>query len=70
MKKSSFAATVALALVLAGCSGKDVYKRQLASVGWYGFHTQYWFSGDSTFVAEVYPKAVSYTHLIWFTVSL
>ena len=30
--------------------------QMLASVGWYGFHTQYWFSGDSTFVAEVYPN--------------
>ena len=34
--------------------------QMLASVGWYGFHTQYWFSGDSTFVAEVYPKVQRY----------
>ncbi len=34
--------------------------QSLASVGWYGFHTQYWFSGDSSFVAEAYPKVERY----------
>ncbi len=34
--------------------------QMLASVGRYGFHTQYWFSGDSTFVAEVILKVERY----------
>ena len=36
--------------------------QSLASVGWYGFYTQYWFSGDSSFVAETYPRVHKYLH--------
>ena len=46
--------------VPAGNRISELPLQMLASVGWYGFHTQYWFSGDSSFVADVYPKVERY----------
>ena len=46
--------------VPAGNRAAELPLQMLASVGWYGFHTQYWFSGDSSFVAEIYPKVERY----------
>lgn len=46
--------------VPAGNRASELPLQSLASVGWYGFYTQYWFSGDSSFVAEVYPKVERY----------
>ena len=37
----------------------------LASVGWYGFYTQYYYSGDSSFVAPVYDRLHRYLHEVW-----
>lgn len=37
----------------------------LASVGWYGFYTQYYYSGDSSFVAPVYDRLHRYLHDVW-----
>lgn len=48
--------------VPAGNRVSELPLQMLASVGWYGFHTQYWFSGDSSFVAQVYPRVHRYLH--------
>jgi len=37
----------------------------LASVGWYGFYTQYYYSGDSSFVAGIYDRMHHYLHEVW-----
>lgn len=37
----------------------------LASVGWYGFHDFYYYSGDSSFVATVYSPVRKYLHEVW-----
>lgn len=36
--------------------------QMLTAIGWYGFYTYYYFSGDSSFVAEVYPAVRRYLH--------
>lgn len=48
--------------VPAGNWGKELPLQMLASIGWYGFYTQYFFSGDSSFVADVYPAMRKYLH--------
>lgn len=48
--------------VPAGNRAVELPLQMLASVGWYGFRTQYWFSGDSSFVAGVYPGVRRYLH--------
>lgn len=47
--------------------GKELPLQMLASVGWYGFHTQYYYSADSTWVADVYPAVKKYLHTVWQT---
>ncbi len=37
----------------------------LASVGWYGFYTYYYYSGDKSFVASVYDRIQRYLHVAW-----
>lgn len=37
----------------------------LASVGWYGFHTYYFYSGDKSFIASVYDRLQRYLHVAW-----
>lgn len=39
--------------------------QMLASVGYYGFRTYYYFSGDSTFVPKVYNQMKRYLHDVW-----
>ena len=41
--------------------------QMLASVGYYGFYTQYFFSGDSSFVPLVYDRLKIYLHDVWKT---
>lgn len=44
---------------------KELPIQMLASVGWYGFHDFYWYSGDDSFVADVYPAVHRYLHEVW-----
>lgn len=44
---------------------KELPLQMLASVGWYGFYTQYYYSGDSSFVADVYDRVHRYLHEVW-----
>ncbi len=46
----------------AGNWNKELPLQMLASVGWYGFYTQYFFSGDSTFVSDIYSGLHRYLH--------
>lgn len=39
--------------------------QMLASVGWYGFHNFYFYSGDSSFIPYVYDKVHKYLHEVW-----
>ncbi len=39
--------------------------QMLASVGYYGFHTYYFYSGDSTFIPAVYDRMHRYLHEVW-----
>lgn len=45
--------------------GRELPLQMLASVGYYGFYTQYFFSGDSSFVAPVYDRLHRYLHEVW-----
>ncbi len=49
----------------AGNWRKELPIQMLASVGYYGFHTYYYFSGDSTFIPLVYDKMKRYLHDVW-----
>ena len=51
--------------VPAGNWTKELPLQMLASVGWYGFYTQYYYSGDSSFVAPVYDRLHRYLHDVW-----
>ena len=51
--------------VPAGNWTKELPLQMLASVGWYGFYTQYYYSGDSTFVPAVYDRMHCYLHETW-----
>ncbi len=44
---------------------KELPLQMLASVGWYGFHTQYYYSGDSSFVPHIYDRMRYYLHGVW-----
>ena len=46
---------------------KELPLQMLASVGWYGFYTHYFYSGDSSFVAEIYDGMHRYLHEVWQT---
>lgn len=46
---------------------KELPLQMLASVGWYGFYTQYFYSADSSFVAGVYDRMHRYLHDVWQT---
>ncbi|MEG1729496.1 MAG: alpha-L-rhamnosidase C-terminal domain-containing protein [Bacteroidaceae bacterium] len=39
--------------------------QMLASVGWFGFYTQYYYGGDSTFVDTSYKAVNRYLHSTW-----
>lgn len=46
---------------------KELPLQMLASVGWYGFYTQGYYSGKDDFVAEIYPSLKKYLHEVWQT---
>ena len=48
-----------------GVGTSELPLQMLASIGWYGFYTQYFYSGDSSFVAEVYEPVHRYLHQVW-----
>ncbi|MDD4116396.1 MAG: alpha-L-rhamnosidase C-terminal domain-containing protein, partial [Massilibacteroides sp.] len=56
---------VIYAPVPAGNWFKELPLQMLASVGWYGFYTQYYYSADSSFVAPVYDRLRTYLHRVW-----
>ena len=48
--------------VPAGNWARELPLQTLASVGWYGFYTQYYYSGDSSFIATIYDRLHRYLH--------
>jgi len=44
---------------------KELPLQMLASVGWYGFYTQYFYSGDSSFVPVIYDRMRHYLQDVW-----
>lgn len=48
-----------------GVGTSELPLQMLASVGWYGFYTQYYYSGDSSFVKDVYDRVHRYLHDVW-----
>lgn len=58
---------VLFAPVPAGNWDRELPLQMLASVGWYGFHTQYYYSGDSSFVPVIYDRLHRYLHEVWQT---
>lgn len=44
---------------------KELPLQMLASVGWYGFYTQYFYSADSSFVSVIYDRLHRYLHDVW-----
>ena len=49
----------------AGNWSRELPLQSLALVGWYGFYTQYFYSGDSSFVASIYDGMHRYLHEHW-----
>ncbi|MDR0795925.1 MAG: glycoside hydrolase, partial [Tannerella sp.] len=49
----------------AGNWHKELPLQMLASVGWYGFYTQYFYSADSSFIPEIYDRLHRYLHDVW-----
>jgi alpha-L-rhamnosidase len=43
----------------------ELPSQMLASVGWYGLRTQYFYSADSSFVPAVYDRMKRYLHEVW-----
>ncbi len=46
-----------------GTWARELPMQMLASVGWYGFWTYYWYSGDAETIREVYPAVRDYLSL-------
>lgn len=44
---------------------RELPLQMLASVGLYGFYTQYFYSADSSFVADIYEPLHRYLHEVW-----
>ena len=44
---------------------KELPLQMLASVGWYGFYTQYYYSADSSFIPVIYDRLRKYLHQVW-----
>ncbi len=53
--------------VPAGNWFKELPLQMLASVGWYGFYTHYYYSADSSFVPVIYDRLNRYLHDVWKT---
>ena len=49
----------------AGNWNRELPLQMLASVGWYGFYTQYYYSADSSFVPVIYDRLHRYLHEVW-----
>jgi len=49
----------------AGNWNRELPLQMLASVGWYGFYTQYFYSADSSFVPVIYDRLRKYLHEVW-----
>ena len=49
----------------AGNYNRELPLQMLASVGWYGFYTQYFYSADSSFVPMIYDRLHRYLHEVW-----
>ena len=44
---------------------KELPMQILNSIGWYGYRNYWYYSGDDSFVAEVYPAIRKYLHEVW-----
>ena len=44
---------------------RELAQQSLASVGWFGFHNYWFYSGDSSVIPEVYPAVHKYLHECW-----
>ncbi len=51
----------------AGNWNRELPLQMLASVGWYGFYTYYYYSADSSFVPVIYDRLRTYLHQVWKT---
>jgi len=51
--------------VPAGNWHKELPLQMLASVGWYGFYIQYFYSADSSFIPVIYDRLRRYLHEVW-----
>jgi alpha-L-rhamnosidase len=51
--------------VPAGNWARELPLQTLAAVGWYGFYTQYYYSGDSSFISTIYDRLHRYLHDVW-----
>ncbi|MDL2305559.1 glycoside hydrolase [Bacteroides sp. OttesenSCG-928-D19] len=51
--------------VPAGNWNRELPLQILASVGWYGFYTQYFYSADSSFIPVIYDRLHKYLHEVW-----
>ena len=49
----------------AGNWNRELPLQMLASVGWYGFYTQYFYSADSSFIPVIYDRVKKYLHEVW-----
>ncbi|WP_321436964.1 alpha-L-rhamnosidase C-terminal domain-containing protein [uncultured Bacteroides sp.] len=49
----------------AGNRQQELPLQTLASIGWYGFQTQAFYSGDNSFVPAVYDAMKTYLHKVW-----
>lgn len=49
----------------AGNWARELPLQILASVGWYGFYTQYYYSADSSFIPVIYDRLHRYLHEVW-----
>ena len=49
----------------AGNWNRELPLQMLASVGWYGFYTQYFYSADSSFISVIYDRLHRYLHEVW-----
>lgn len=51
--------------VPAGNWDKELPVQMLMAVGWFGFYTQYYYSGNNAFVKPVYSRLKKYLHEVW-----
>lgn len=56
---------VLFAPIPAGNWSKELPMQTLASIGWYGFRTLSWYSGDFSLLPEIYGPVHRYLHEVW-----